>query len=76
MIMKIQSAQAMPVNTDPHYSKELPSNIDYKRLSSYFAFMPHGVIQNTLRQTTQLAKSDYPLPYETSSQEQVSDAKI
>jgi len=56
-MMKVQVTQAMPVHTDPHYSKALPSNIDYERLSPYFAFRPHDVIQNTLRQTTQLAKS-------------------
>jgi hypothetical protein len=35
----------------------LPSNIDYERLSPYFAFRLHDVIKSTLRQTTQLAKS-------------------
>jgi hypothetical protein len=56
MMMKVEVAQAMPVNTDPHYSNALPSNIDFERLSTYFAFRPHDVIQNTLRQTTQLGK--------------------
>jgi hypothetical protein len=48
------------VNTDPHFSKALPSKIDYKRSSPYFLFRPHYVIQHTLRQTTQLAKSTMP----------------
>jgi hypothetical protein len=51
-----------PINTDPHYCKELPSKIDYERLSPYFAFSPHDVIHNTLRQTPQLAKSTIPYP--------------
>ena len=53
----------VPANTDPHYSKALPSKIDYKKLSSYFACRPHDGIQHTLRQTTQLAKSTvyYPM---------------
>jgi hypothetical protein len=38
------------------YSKALPSNTDYERLAPYFASRQHDVIQNTLRQTTQLAK--------------------
>ena len=47
----------VPTNTDPHFSKALPSKIDYEKLSPYFAFRPHDVIQHTLQQTTQLAKS-------------------
>jgi hypothetical protein len=47
----------VPTNTRPHYSKVLPSNIDYDKLSPYFAFRAHEVIQNMLRQTTQLDKS-------------------
>ena len=50
------------VNIDPHFSKALPSKIDYERLSPYFAFRPHDVIQHTLRQTTQLAKSTIHYP--------------
>jgi hypothetical protein len=50
------------VNADPHYSKALPSKIDYERLSPYFALRPHDVIQHTLRQTTQLAKSTVHYP--------------
>jgi hypothetical protein len=51
MMMKVHVVHAMPVNTDPHYSKALPSNIDYEKLSPYFAFRTHDFIQNTLRQT-------------------------
>jgi hypothetical protein len=43
------------LNQDSFYSKALPAKIDYERLSPYFAFRPHDVIQHTLRQTTQLA---------------------
>jgi hypothetical protein len=65
--MKVQVSQAMPLNTDPHYSKALLRNIDYERLSPYFAFRPHDVIQNTLRQNTfkqntQLTKSTIHYP--------------
>jgi hypothetical protein len=35
----------------------LSAKIDYEKLSPYFVFRPHDVIQHTLRQTTQLAKS-------------------
>jgi hypothetical protein len=66
MIMKVQVARSLSTNTVPHYSIALPSNTDYERLSPYFVFRPQDVIQNTLRQTTQLAKSII-LPYETSS---------
>jgi hypothetical protein len=53
----------VPTSTDLHYSKALPIKLDYEKLSPYFAFRPHDVIQHTLRQTTQLAKSTihYPL---------------
>jgi len=47
----------VPTNADPHYSNVLPSKIDYEKLAPYFAFRPHDIIQNTLQQTTQLAKS-------------------
>jgi hypothetical protein len=40
----------------------LPAKIDYEKLSPYFAFRPHDVIQHTLRQTTQLAKSTIHYP--------------
>jgi hypothetical protein len=63
MTMKVQAAQTLSTNTVLHYSKALPSNTDYERLSPYFAFRPHDVIQNTLRQSTQLAKTtiNYPM---------------
>jgi hypothetical protein len=44
------------LDKDSFYSKALPTEIDYEKLSTYFAFRPHDVIQHTLRQTTQLAK--------------------
>jgi hypothetical protein len=49
-------------NKDSFYRKALPAKIDYEKLSTYFAFLLHDVIQHTLRQTTQLAKYtiDYP----------------
>jgi hypothetical protein len=52
----------IPTITDLHYSKTLPSKLDYEKLSPYFAFKPHDVIQHTLRQTTQLAKSTIHYP--------------
>jgi hypothetical protein len=52
----------VPINTDLHYSKALPSKLDYEKPSPYFAFRPHDVIQHTLRQTTQLAKSTIHYP--------------
>jgi hypothetical protein len=52
----------VPTSTDLHYSKALPSKLDYEKLSPYFAFRPHDVIQHTLRQTTQLAKSTIHYP--------------
>jgi hypothetical protein len=57
LIMKVQAAQTMPIIMGPHYCKALASNIYYERLSSYFVFWPHYVIQNTMKQTTQLTKS-------------------
>jgi hypothetical protein len=44
------------LNKDTFYTKALPAKIDYEKLSPYFAFRQHDVIQHTLRQTTQLAK--------------------
>jgi hypothetical protein len=43
----------------------LTAKIDYEKLSPYFAFRPYDVIQHTLRQTTQLAKSTihYPMRF-------------
>jgi hypothetical protein len=49
-------------NKDSFYSKALPAKIDYEKLSPYFAYRPHDVIQHTLRQTTQLAKSTIHYP--------------
>jgi hypothetical protein len=48
---------------DSFYSKALPAKIDYETLSPYFAFHPHDIIQHTLKQTTQIAKSiiHYPM---------------
>jgi hypothetical protein len=43
-------------NKDSCYSKALPAKIDYEKLSPYFVFRLHDVIQHTLRQTTQLVK--------------------
>jgi hypothetical protein len=53
----------VPTNSDPHYSKALPSKIDDEKLSFYIEFRPDDFIQHTLRQTTQLAKSTiyYPM---------------
>jgi hypothetical protein len=43
------------LSKDSFYRKTLPAKTDYEKLSPYFAFRPHDVIQHTLRQTTQLA---------------------
>jgi hypothetical protein len=51
MVQNTNIDDSILVNADPHYSKALPSKIDYERLSPYFAFRPHDVIQHTLRQT-------------------------
>jgi hypothetical protein len=50
------------LNKYSFYSKALPAKIDYQKLSPYFAFRPYDVIQHTLRQTTQLAKSTIHYP--------------
>jgi hypothetical protein len=50
------------LNQDCFYSKALPAKIDYEKLSPYFAFHPHDVIQHTLIQTTQLANSTIHYP--------------
>jgi hypothetical protein len=50
------------LNKDSFYSKALPAKVDYEKLSPYFAFCPHDVIQHTLRQTTQLAESTIHYP--------------
>jgi hypothetical protein len=49
-------------NKDSFYSKSLPAKIHYEKLSPYFVFRPHDVIQHTLRQITQLAKSTIHYP--------------
>ena len=55
-------SNVIPITTDPHLSKALPGKIDYERLSPYFAFQPHDVVQHILRQTKQLAKSTIHYP--------------
>jgi hypothetical protein len=62
VFQKTNVADSVLVNIDPHFSKALPMRIDYERLSPYFACRPHDVIQHTLRQTTQLAKSTIHYP--------------
>jgi hypothetical protein len=37
------------LNKDSFYSKSLPPKFDYEKLSPYFEFQQHDVIQNTLR---------------------------
>jgi hypothetical protein len=49
-------------NKHSFYSIALSSKIDYEKVSPYFAFRPHDVIQHTFRQTTQLAKSTIHYP--------------
>jgi hypothetical protein len=44
-------------STNPRISNALPSKIEYERISPYFAFRPQDVIQHTVCQTSQLAKS-------------------
>jgi hypothetical protein len=61
IVMK-NSIDINPFNKDSFYSKALPAKIDYEKLSPYFAFRPHYVIQHTLSQTTQQAKSTIPYP--------------
>jgi hypothetical protein len=50
------------LNKDSFHSKALPAKIDNEKSSPYFAFRPHDVIQHTLRQATQLAKSTIHYP--------------
>jgi hypothetical protein len=50
------------LNKDSFYSKPLNAKIDYEKLSPYFAFSPHDVIQHTLSQTTQLTNSTIHYP--------------
>jgi hypothetical protein len=60
-------------NKDSVYSKTLPAKIDYEKLSPYFSFRPHDVIQHTLRQTTQLAKASiyHPMRHHIKSRSQM-----
>jgi hypothetical protein len=51
-IQKTNVEDSILVNIDPHFSNALPRKIDYERLSPYFTYRPHDVIQHTLRQTT------------------------
>jgi hypothetical protein len=51
-VQKTNVEDSLVVNMDPHFSKALPSKIDYERLLPYFAFRPHDAIHHTLRQTT------------------------
>jgi hypothetical protein len=50
------------LNKDYFYRKGFPAKIDDEKLSPKFEFRPHDVIQHTLRQTTQLAKSTIHYP--------------
>jgi hypothetical protein len=47
---------------DSFHSKALPAKIDYEKLCPYFAFRPYDIMQHTLRQTTQIAKSTIHYP--------------
>jgi hypothetical protein len=49
-------------NKDSFCSKALTAEIGYEKLSPKFVFRPNDVIQHTLRQTTQLAKSTIHYP--------------
>jgi hypothetical protein len=51
------------LNKDSFYGKSLPAKIDYENYHPTLHSAPHDVIQHTLRQTTQLAKSTthYPM---------------
>jgi hypothetical protein len=72
IVMK-NSSDINQLNKDSFYSKALPAKIDYEKLSPYFAFRPHDVIQHTLRQTTQLAKYTiyYPMRHHLKSRFQM-----
>jgi hypothetical protein len=60
-------------NKDSFYSKAIPTKADYETLSPYFAFRPHDVMQHTLRQKPQLAKSTihYPMRHHLKSRFQM-----
>jgi hypothetical protein len=62
LVFHLNTNDLNQLNKDSFYSKALPAKIDYEKLSPYFAFRPHDVIQHTLRQTTQLAKSTIHYP--------------
>jgi hypothetical protein len=72
-VQKTNVEESVLLNIDPHFSQALHSKIDYESLSPYFAFKPHDVIQQTLSQTKQLAKSTihYPMQCQLRSQFQV-----
>jgi hypothetical protein len=53
-----------PVFTDSFYNKASHAKFDYETLSLYFSFLPHDVIQNTLKQTTQLVSLQSIIPCE------------
>jgi hypothetical protein len=57
VVMKAQVIHAHLRNTDVQHSTALPNKNEYERLSPSPAFRPHVIIQNTLQQTKQLAKS-------------------
>jgi hypothetical protein len=61
------------LNKDFLYSKALSAKIYYEKLSPYFAYHPYDIIQHTLRQTTQLAKSTihYPMRHYLKSRVQI-----
>jgi hypothetical protein len=50
------------LNKDSFYSKALLAKIDCEKLSPYFAFRPHDVIQHALRKSSQLSKSTIHYP--------------
>jgi hypothetical protein len=72
-IVQKTNVDSVMLNIDPHFSKALPTKLDHESLSPYFAFKPHDVIQQTFRQTTQLAKSKmhYPIRRDLRSQFQI-----
>jgi hypothetical protein len=49
-VVKKDANDLNQLNKDSFYSKALTVKIDYEKLSPYFAFRPHDVIQHTLRQ--------------------------
>jgi hypothetical protein len=59
----INANEMNQLNKDSFYSKALNAKIDYEKLSPYFEFRLHDVIEHSSRQTTQLSKSTihYPL---------------